>query len=184
MIWTETGAGSPEWKTKPMQIGVAGDPGMFALLSGSEGADLILPPSTKGRMTAGTIRSIPAHNIRAGVGYLLMKLAYYEHQSIIAKEAAIQEVTVRAGDTMERIAKAHRSTIEILTKLNPRTTTLQVGQVLKCQSGSIQRVITGWRPLTPVMIAQRYNGGGDPFYADKLRYALRLISKGKVAVCA
>jgi hypothetical protein len=24
MIWTETGAGSPEWKTKPMQIGVAG----------------------------------------------------------------------------------------------------------------------------------------------------------------
>jgi hypothetical protein len=44
MIWTETGAGSPEWKIKPMQIGVPGDPGMNSLLSGNEGADLILPP--------------------------------------------------------------------------------------------------------------------------------------------
>lgn len=25
MLWTESGAASPEWRTKPMQIGVPGD---------------------------------------------------------------------------------------------------------------------------------------------------------------
>jgi hypothetical protein len=184
MLWTETGANNPEWKTKPMQIGVRGDPGMDVLLSGKEGADLILPPASKGRMTAGTIRSIPSHNIRAGVGYLLVKMAYYEYQSVVSSAATLEEVTVKAGDSLEKIARAHRSTAEILAKLNPDVQTLRAGQLLKCQPGSVKRVITGWRQLTPVVIAQRYNGGGDPTYAAKLDFAMDLIQKGKEATCA
>jgi hypothetical protein len=183
MIWTETGAGSPEWKIKPMQIGVPGDPGMNSLLSGNEGADLILPPGSKGRMTAGTIRSIPAHNLRAGVGYLLMKMAYYEYQSLIPTGAPIQEVAVKSGDTMEKIAKTNSSTTEILAKLNPDAKILRVGQLLKLQPGTVNRVITGWRPMIPATIAQRYNGGGDPTYASKLDYALTVVRKGKDAAC-
>lgn len=38
MVWVETGAHHPEWKTRPMQIGNAGDPGLASFLSGKEGA--------------------------------------------------------------------------------------------------------------------------------------------------
>lgn len=42
MVWVETGANDSEWKIKPMQIGVTGDPGLRALLSGKEGGDRLL----------------------------------------------------------------------------------------------------------------------------------------------
>ena len=51
-----------------MQIGVVGAPGMTAFLSGKEGGDLILPLALKGRLTTGSVRTILAHNIRAGIG--------------------------------------------------------------------------------------------------------------------
>ena len=38
MLWVETGADNAEWKTKPMQIGVPGDPGLASFLSDKEGA--------------------------------------------------------------------------------------------------------------------------------------------------
>ncbi|WP_332451123.1 hypothetical protein [Burkholderia ubonensis] len=75
MLWVETGANSSEWKIKPMQIGVSGDPGLTSFLSGNEGGDLILPPAWKGQLTSGSARTMPAHNIRAGIGYLLMRMA-------------------------------------------------------------------------------------------------------------
>nr|WP_315399632.1 hypothetical protein [uncultured Duganella sp.] len=39
MIWTESGAASIEWQTKPMQIGVRGDPGLTSILSGRKEAN-------------------------------------------------------------------------------------------------------------------------------------------------
>lgn len=39
MLWTESGASNPEWRTKPMQIGVAGDAGLASFLSDREGGD-------------------------------------------------------------------------------------------------------------------------------------------------
>lgn len=60
---------------------------------------------------------------------------------------------------------------------------MRAGQILKVQKGSNKRVITGWRQITTTAIALRYNGGGDPYYAAKLDYALSLILKGKDAVC-
>ncbi|MFT8891879.1 MAG: LysM domain-containing protein [Acetobacter papayae] len=184
MVWVETGANNSEWNTKPMQIGVVGDPGMIAFLSGKEGGDLILPLALKGRLTTGSVRTIPAHNIRAGIGYLLMRMANFEYQSTLGSDTKIYEITVKSGDSLDKIAKAQGSTVDTLRKLNPTAVVLRPGQVLKCQKASMQRVITSWRRISTALIAQRYNGGGDINYAKKLDYALSLIRKGKVALCA
>lgn len=178
MLWTESGASSSEWQTKPMQIGVPGDPGLSSFLSGREGGELILPPKWQGRLTTGTVRSIPSHNIRAGIGYLLMRMANFEFQSVLAEDArAVLEVTIKPGDSLASIARAQGSTPEIMRKLNPTSIVLRPGHTMKFQKGSVQRVITGWRQITTDQIARRYNGGGDPSYAKKLDYALGLIRK-------
>lgn len=184
MSWVETGASSSEWGSRPMQIGVAGDPGLTSFLSGSEGGDLILPTLWKGRLTMGSVRSIPAHNIRAGIGYLLMRMANFEHRTVLGDDSKVYEITVKPGDSLAKIAKAQGSAVDTLKKLNPTATILRPGQVLKYQKASVRRVITNWRQISTALIAQRYNGGGDPNYARKLDYAWSLVRKGKVAVCA
>ena len=184
MIWVESGANNSEWNIKPMQIGVPGDPGMTSLLSGNEGGDLIVPPDWKGRLTAGSVRTIPAHNIRAGIGYLLMRMANFEYRSTLDADAKVYEVAVKPGDSLDKIAKAQGSTVDTLKKLNPTAAVLRPGQVLKYQKASVQRVITSWWHISTSLIAQRYNGGGDPNYAKKLDHALSLVRKGKAALCA
>lgn len=184
MVWVETGANNSEWNTKPMQIGVAGDPGMTSFLSGKEGGDLILPPVWKKNMTESSIRTMPAYNIRAGIGYLLMRMAYFEHRSVLGADTRVYEIAVKPGDSLDKIAKTQGSTVDTLRKLNPTATVLRPRQVLKYQKASIQRVITSWRPISIASIAQRYNGGGDPNYAKKLDYALSLVRNGKDALCA
>jgi hypothetical protein len=183
MVWVETGASNPEWKTKPMQIGVPGDPGLASLLSGKESGDLVLPPRLKGLLTVGTVKTLPAHNIRAGVGYLLMRMAKFEHASVVGADRTHYQVAVRAGDSVDRIAVANESTVEIIKKLNPAASALKPGQVLTYQKASIQRRIAGWRAISTASLALRYNGGGDPNYAQKLDYALSLIRNGSAALC-
>ncbi|KND59258.1 hypothetical protein BVER_01121 [Candidatus Burkholderia verschuerenii] len=175
MIWVETGADSPEWRSKPMQIGVPGDPGLSSLLSGHEGGDLIISPGWTGRLTPVTIRTIPAYNIRAGVGYLLTRMADFEYRSTVDARSVEYDVTVKLGDSLERIAKDQKSTVDILKRLNPSIGHLRSGQTIRCRKGAIRKVITGWRHISTDSIARRYNGGGDPYYAQKLDYALSLI---------
>jgi hypothetical protein len=183
MLWTESGAASAEWNTKPMQIGVEGDPGLMALLSGNEGGNLILPLDWNERLTTSSVRVNPKHNIRAGVGYLLMKMASYEYRSVLDTDTKIYEVTVKSGDNFEKIAKAQGSTTELLKKHNPTAVTLRPGQILKYQKATIKRVIVGWRQISTQTVAQRYNGGRDPNYSKKLDYILSLIRKGKLTAC-
>ncbi len=182
MVWVETGALNSEWNFRPMQIGVKGDPGMTSFLSGKEGGELILPEAWKKKLTPATIRSTPLNNLQAGIGYLLMRMAQFEHRSILT-DSRIYEVTVKPGDSMAKIAKAQGSTLELMQKLNPQSKILRPGQTLRCQKASVRRVITGWRSISTSTIALRYNGGGDPNYARKLDYALSLIKKGKTGVC-
>jgi hypothetical protein len=185
MLWVETGAASPEWKTRPMQIGVAGDPGLAALLSGDEGGELILPKTWQNRLTAGTVRTLPSHNIRAGVAYLLMRSAVFDFKTIVdQKSAGPYKVTVLAGDSLAKIAKKQSSTIEVLKSLNGPSSVLKPGQVLLVEKGAIRRVISTWRLMSTASIAQRYNGGGDPLYAQKLDYAFSVVKNGKDAACA
>lgn len=184
MIWVETGANHPEWTTRPMQIGVQGDPGLTSLLSAGEGGELILPPTWQRQLTVGSVRSIPSHNIRAGVGYLFMRLAFFEHKSVSQSNAAVAVAMVRPGDTLFKLAKQHGTTPEIFAALNAGTTTLRPGQELKYRKGAVERVITGWRSISTTVIATRYNGGGDPNYARKLDYVLNVIEKNKEQPCA
>jgi len=183
MLWVETGAANSEWNSRPMRIGVPGDPALTSLLSGREGGELILPPAWKGRLTVGSVRTMPTHNIRAGIGYLLMKMASYEYRSIPGTDSKIYTITVNPGDSLYKIARAQGSTVDTLKKLNPTAIVLRPGQILKYRKASVQRVITSWRHVSTEVIAQRYNGGGDPNYTSKLDYALSALRKGKGMVC-
>jgi hypothetical protein len=185
MVWTETGAEHPQWKIKPMQIGVPGDPGLASLLSGKEGGELILPPSWKGRLNIGSCTTIPSYNIRAGIGYLLMRMAIFDYRSVPGLDTKVYEIKIKPGDSLDKIAKASGTTVESLKKLNPSAAgPLRPGHLIKYRKASVERVIAGWRVISTSSIALRYNGGGDPNYAKKLDYALNLVRKAKAAVCA
>lgn len=114
-----------------------------------------------------------------------MRMATFEYQSVNTTDLNIYEATVKAGDSLDKIAKNNGSTIEVLKNLNPTANILRPGQTLKYQKASVQRVITGWRTLTTTSIALRYNSmRRDPNYAKKLDFALDLIRKGNVVLCA
>jgi LysM repeat protein len=185
ILWTETGASNSEWYTKPMQIGVVGDPGLTSLLAGKEGGELILPTALKARLSPTSVRSIPSHNIRAGIAYLLMRMAKFEWQSVVAGGInPVREIKVKTGDSLERIAIAQGTTAQIIKSLNPNLTTLRPGQLLKFRKGKVERVIAGWQSISTAAIARRYNGGGDFNYARKLDFALGLIRQRKEVTCA
>ena len=182
MTWVETGAESKKWGSNPIQIGNPGDPGLTSFLTGNEGGNLILPPAWQGRLTVGTARTIPSHNIRAGIGYLLMRMANFSIKSVPDADTKTYEVTVKVGDSLDKIAKAQGSTIDAMKKLNPTAHVLRPGQALQYQKATMRKVIVGWKLMTTSSIAVYYNGG-DSMYAKKLDYALALIGKGKAAIC-
>jgi len=180
MIWVETGAESQEWTKKPMQIGVLNDPGVTSLLSGKEGGELVLPPAWKKVLALASIRTNPVHNIEAGIGYLMLRMAKYGFKSQIITPVPPYAVTVRPGDSLESIARREGSTVDIIKQLNPGAAKMIFPkQKLVVQKGSVQKVISGWMEITTTAVAQRYNGGGDPKYQDKLDYALAAVKKGK-----
>lgn len=183
ILWVESGAGVPAWNSKPMQIGVANDPGLGALLHGDEGGEIILPPSYQKLLTAASAKTNPVDNIRAGVGYLLMRMARFEQQVVADANSPITPVTIKAGDNLSLLAKRYGSTVEHLQALNPGVKTLRIGQVINVQKASQQKVITGWRTISNQLIHARYNGFGDPSYARKLDYVLPLIQQGAPSKC-
>lgn len=183
IAWVETGASNKKWGSNPMQIGNPGDPGLRSFLSANEGGELIIAPEWKKRLTLGSAVTIPAHNIRAGIGYLLMRMANFAIQTVPDADQTIYEVTVEKGGNIAKIAAAQGSTIEIMQKLNPTARVLKPGQVLKYRKASIAKGITSWKLITTSSIATYYNVG-DSNYAKKLDYALSLIRNGKAAICA
>jgi len=184
ILWVETGANASEWKIKPMQIGVVGDPGMTALLSDREGGHLIIPPALKGRLTTVGIRAVPALNIRAGIGYLLMRMANFEYQNQPSADTRTYQVVIMPGDSFEKVAKVNGTTVDMLKKLNPSSGILRPGQVLKYKKASTQKVITGWKNFSTLSVALNYNSvRRDINYAKKLDHALLLIRQGKSGRC-
>jgi len=170
-----------------MQIGVSTDPGLKVFLSGNEGGDLILPLAWKGRLTLASAKTIPSHNIRAGIGYFLMRLAKYEYRVVLDADTKIYEVVVKPGDSFDKIAKAQGSRSELMEKLNPGVNPLRlrIGQKAKYQKASLQRIITGWRPISATSAKGRYNSGiKDHDYDKKIDYALSAVRKGRAPVCA
>jgi len=183
MAWVETGAGDPLWASNPMQIGMYDDPGLDGLLSGKEGGDLILPASIKSRLTRANARAVPAYNIRAAIGYLLMRLANFSMQSVPDTDRRTYEISVKPGDSLDKIARQQGSTTDTLRTLNPGIGTLRPGQVLKYQKAAIRKVIMGWKPMTTANVGRLYNTKAPEIYAKKLDYALATIQQVKEPVC-
>ncbi|WP_229476941.1 lytic transglycosylase domain-containing protein [Massilia rubra] len=183
MLWTETGGANPEWKKKPMQIGVPGDAGMMALLGDKEGGKQIMPPNIRALLSSDSIRTNPSHNIRGGIGYMLMRMAKFAYVSVREPGSRVEEVKVGSGDNFDKIASANSSTIEVIRELNPRLNVLHKGDVVKFQMASMQKVIAGWRQINAAAVMDRYNGRRDPRYAEKVNVCLTYL-KGRDAQCA
>jgi len=184
MIWTETGGPTdPSWRSRPMHIGHPSDPGLHALFGGKEGGDLIMPPDMKRVLSVANAIGMPIPNIKAGTGYLLMRFARYGFESVADRDSRLYDITVRPGDSLDRIARANGTTRETLEKLNPGVRLLRPGQVLQFRRAAIRKVIVGWNPLSTSLIASRYNTR-DPRYADKLNYCLSIMSRREESKCA
>lgn len=176
MVWTESGGpANRAWRSNPIQIGNPGDPGLRALLSDKEGGTLIIPDEYKGKLTIASVASTPRMNICAGIGYLLMRLASYAIATVQDdRDKKIYEVVVKAGDSVDRIARANSTTIDTIKSLNPGVHTLRAGQTLKYRKAAVRKIIVRWSMASPSTIAGRYNIG-DPDYAKKLDYCLAVM---------
>ncbi|MCE2564077.1 LysM domain-containing protein [Komagataeibacter sp. FNDCF1] len=180
IIWVETGAHSPAWNRQPMQIGNPGDPGLTSLLSGKEGGDRIMPPAWKGRLTVGSARSNPVDNIRAGVGYLLMRMANFRMDTVVDPNARIEKITVTASNNnLWHIARNTGTTVKNLQSLNPGITPAQLkpGMELKYQKASEQRVIFGWKTISASTVADLYNHANIYDYTRKLNYVFPRVGR-------
>jgi hypothetical protein len=178
MVWTESGGpNSRAWHDNPIQIGNPGDPGLAALFSKNEGGSLIIPRELRDKLTMASARMSPQMNISAGVAYLLMRLAKYDFATVLdEQDKMIYDVSVKSGDSLERIAKSNGTTVDTLRKYNGATVILRPGQSLKYQKSSTQKIITKWTPVSPMSVARLYNVG-DPAYAMKLTYCLSIMQK-------
>ena len=177
MVWTESGGPDNQaWKTRPMQIGNPGDPGLAALLGGQEGGDLVLTADQKRSLGQGV--GTPAANILAGVAYLLMRSGNYQFQSVASTtDLTTYEVTVKPGDSLDKIARANGTTVAMLGSMNPAAKAIiKPGQVLKYRKAAIQKVVTTWQTVNTAFAALRYNKG-DPAYQKKLEYCLLIMPK-------
>ena len=183
MAWVETGAASPSWKSNLLQIGNPGDPGLAALLSDKEGGELILPSNLRPTLTFASATTMPAFNIRAAIGYLLMRAANYAIKNVPDADTKTYEVKVKPGDSLDKISRHNGTTVETLRRLNPTTGILHPGDNLKYQKAAMKKVIVGWKPLTTASIATAYNVG-DSMYAKKLDYVLGILKQKKAVVCA
>ena len=175
MVWVESGGpDNAAWSTRPMQMGNPGDPGMAALLGGKEGGDLILTAEQRRALAAGV--GNPAANILAGTAYLLMRAASFAHKSVASTtDAKVYEVTVTAGDNLEKIAKANGTTVDMLQGSNPAAKAMiKPGQMLKFRKASVLQVITGWQTVNTAFAANKYNVG-DTNYKAKLEFCLSLM---------
>ncbi|MGD0570791.1 MAG: LysM domain-containing protein [Candidatus Sulfotelmatobacter sp.] len=182
MVWIESGGpSSSAWTGKAMQIGVSGDPGLGVLQSGADGSTLIMSATLAAAVkNTAQVGSDPVLNIQAGIAYLFTRMCLSEFRSVDTENPPrVYDYTVVPGDNPSLIAKKVGTTVEVLEALNPAAKRMiHPKDVLKYRKASIQRVITGWRDFTSMtVVADRYNGGGDPDYAAKLVYVLALFTK-------
>jgi len=177
MLWNESGGPKQSaWKTRPLQIGNKGDPALDVLLQGKEGSHLVVDQTVIMDLKAGKINT-PAINVRAGIAYLYTRMATFDHQSVRdPKDKNRYQHKVVGGDNLSKIAKKVGTTVDELVSMNPEASKMiHPGDILFYHKASIEMIIKGWRNFDVKTVAKRYNGGGDPFYEDKLNYILKQI---------
>jgi LysM repeat protein len=173
LIWTESGAASPAWNTRPMQIGNAGDPAWNVVRNKRENSSIIMSDAFANSLAKPSLDN-PQFNIKAGLVYALTKLSVFGTQII---DATRRSHIVASGENLTVIAQNVGTTIENLKALNPASAgTLRVGQTLTYQTARIWPLSC---PVTTALLQSRYNGNGDFNYAAKLDYCLATIAKLK-----
>ncbi len=177
MLWTESGGpDNPAWKARALQIGNTGDPAYKVLKDRSEGSDLIMSAALDKTIQTQSIDT-PTTNIQAGIAYLYTRMATSAISSVRdLKDSKEYTYEVVAGDSLAKIATKVSTTIFELKRLNPSASAvIHPKMKLKYVKASMKRTITGWRTFDTKTIAERYNGGGDPNYADKLTYIIEQV---------
>ena len=177
MAWVETGALSPAWTIRPMQIGNPGDSGLSVLQNGAQGSLLIMSKQLQKDVSTPGKTDDPSVNIQAGIAYMLVCLIRSNIQSVIStSDPSIYTYQIVSHDNFSVVAKKVGTTVENLQSLNPTHRPLHIKQVIKYQKASMERVITGWSSDFIGTAATVYNTG-DPDYADKMKYVLALFPR-------
>jgi hypothetical protein len=154
-----------------MQIGNAGDPAYDVLKTGSEHSRLIMDTQLVTDLKTGNI-AIANLNIRAAMAYMFTRAVQTTQKLFIDNPALLVHV-VKKRESLASIALTESTTIPDLVNCNPKATAgLQPGDKLSFHKSQMGYAISGWLTITPDFLADRYNGGGDPDYADKLNYVL------------
>lgn len=188
VIWTETGATSTEWKTKPMQIGKIGDNGILKVTVPARPRKYkIITPKNWDKYLknkSDMIKNNPEYNIRAGIFLLMIKMSETEKDKTVYDNEKEDIYEVVKGDLgYSSIAKKIGTTQNVLTTLNG-VKVIHPGDKLKYKKAHLEQYIQGWKLFTPKNIQIQYNGDpkratvskpGDINYADKFKYVYSLI---------
>ena len=173
-VWTETGAAKPAWKTRPMQVGNAGDPAYATLKAGAENSSLIMSTQIKQDLARGRHIDDGNFNIQLGMAYAYTKLSTFASVVIDQRKLTYE---VKAGDSLDKIAKAVGTTVQNLVALNSGVSVIiRPKQKLIYQKAAIQP--SGCN-VTAETLQNKYNGNGDSHYAEKIKYCLVVIGKLK-----
>ena len=181
LLWVESGGPKNRaWKTRPFQIGNPHDKAYPILKKAAEGSAAIMSDALTREIKTGSIDT-PALNVKAGIAYLFTRMAKFEIRSVLDdKDRTTYIETVRHGDSLDTIARRVGTTVEVLRKFQQSSGNLiRVGQKLQYQKARMAQVVAGWRTWDFATIADRYNGGGDVDYAEKLKYVHGLFGKLK-----
>ncbi|UWM63546.1 LysM peptidoglycan-binding domain-containing protein [Enterobacter sp. CP102] len=188
MIWTETGATSPAWKTRTMQIGNTKDKGILEVTVPARPRkyNIIVPKNWDKYLKnkSDMIKSNPEYNIRAGIALLMIKMSETEKDKTVYDDEKEYTYEIVKGDRgYSTIATKIGTTQGVLTTLNG-VKVIHPGDKLKYKKAHLEQYIPGWKLFTPQNIQIQYNGDpkrattsnpGDINYADKIQYIYDLI---------
>lgn len=177
MIWVESGGPKrADWTGRAMQMGNPGDQGFPELKAHrTTGAtELVVRAELLTAIDAADNAALqnPAFNIQCGIAYLFERMASVEVATML-DDAETHEHTVGRGESAAVVAAREHTTIDEIRASSPDIRDigrLQIGDVLHFRRAHRGRRISGWAVFDFDTMASHYNGGGDPQYAEKLRY--------------
>lgn len=178
IVWVESGGPSnPAWKTRPMQIGNAGDPGYGVVKTGADHSDVIMTQALASELRTGNIND-PKLNVRAGIAYLFTCMARFQFKSVVdPDDQRIYTTTILKGEGLDRIAKRVGTTEEELRKLRAENShvALRIGETVRYRKASMRWKIVDWYNWADnKVIGKRYNSG-DKAYGEKLDYVYKTL---------
>ncbi len=172
VILIESGGPSkPSWSKRVMQIGNLHDQALLVLKGGADGASVIMGGQLKMDIASKSIDD-PILNIQAGIAYAMTRAARFSMVTQLDSPDAFTH-KAKPGESLSVIASHEGTTIEDLQVSNPKAVAMiHPGQILNFHHSHMTSAVTGWRSIDADFMQNRYNGGGDSQYAEKLTYVI------------